>query len=78
MTSIHTVYGIAEPNAGYFYGNRSIALAGQTCVIRAKTIKEDTIDGITAPWYLILAYGTDEMGYDVKESWVFGLRTAAA
>ncbi|EPF30411.1 hypothetical protein HMPREF9194_00728 [Treponema maltophilum ATCC 51939] len=39
---------------------------------------EDTIDGITAPWYLILAYGTDEMGYDVKESWVFGLRTAAA
>ena len=67
-----TVYGIDEDNVGYFYGNRSIALAGQTCVIRAKTIKEDTIDGITAPWYLILAYGTDEMGLDVKESWVFG------
>jgi hypothetical protein len=25
----------------------------QAVTVRAKTVKEDTIDGITAPWYLI-------------------------
>ena len=35
-------------------------------------MKKDTIDGITAPWYLIVAYGTDEMGLDTAEAFVFG------
>lgn len=67
-----TVGGIRENEVGYYYGKRSIALAGQTCTIFAKTVKKDTIDGITAPWYLIVAYGTDEMGLDTAEAFVFG------
>lgn len=67
-----TVGGVSEEGAGFYYGKRSIALAGQTCTIFAKTVKQDTIDGITAPWYLIIAYGTDEMGLDTAEAFVFG------
>ena len=63
-----TVGGIWEDGVGSYYGKRSIALAGQTCTIFAKTVKQDTIDGITAPWYLIVAYGTDEMGLDTAEA----------
>lgn len=37
-----------------------------------QTPKVATIDGITAPWYLILAYGNDDMGMDVEEAWIFG------
>lgn len=66
-----TVYGIDE-YCGYSYKERSIELAGNYCVIRAKTVKESTIDGITAPWYLIYAYGNDDMGMDVHEAWIFG------
>ncbi|MBQ9622902.1 MAG: hypothetical protein IJP90_05010 [Treponema sp.] len=67
-----SVGGVEEEGAGFYYGERSIALAGQTCTIRAKTVKKDTIDGITAPWYLIVAYGVDEMGLDTAEAFVFG------
>ncbi|MCR4631087.1 MAG: hypothetical protein K5786_05605 [Treponema sp.] len=67
-----TVFGVEEEDAGYYYGSRSIALAGQVCTIRAKTVKKDTIDGITAPWYLIYAYGVDEEGLDVEPAFVFG------
>lgn len=67
-----TVGGVSEEGAGFYYGKRSIALAGQTCTIFAKTVKQDTIDGITAPWYLIVAYGVDEMGLDTAEAFVFG------
>lgn len=67
-----TVGGVEKEGAGYYYGSRSIALAGQVCTIRAKTVKKDTIDGITAPWYLIYAYGVDEAGLDVKPAFVFG------
>ena len=71
-SNLVTVGGVDGGNAGYYYGARSIALAGQVCTIRAKTVKKDTIDGITAPWYLIYAYGVDEMGLDVKPAFVFG------
>lgn len=66
-----TVGGIDEYCA-YSYQQRSIEFAGNYCVIRAKTVEKSTIDGITAPWYLILAYGYDEMGMDVAEAWIFG------
>ena len=66
-----TVGGIDEYCA-YSFEPRSIEFAGNYCVIRAKTVEKQTIDGITAPWYLILAYGYDEMGMDVHEAWIFG------
>ncbi len=66
-----TVYGV-ETDVGFYLGNRSIELAGTVARIRARTVKEDTIDGITAPWYLIIAYGFDPMGLETKEAWVFG------
>ncbi len=67
-----TVDGFKKEDAGYYLGARSIALAGQVCTIRAKTVKKDTIDGITAPWYLIDAFGIDDMGLDSKPAFVFG------
>ncbi len=66
-----SVGGIDEYCA-YSYERRSVEFAGNYCVIRAKTVETSTIDGITAPWYLILAYGNDEMGMDVEEAWIFG------
>lgn len=66
-----TVYGV-ETDIGFYLGNRSIELAGTVARIRARTVKEDTIDGITAPWYLIISYGFDPMGLETKEAWVFG------
>ncbi|WP_038176877.1 hypothetical protein [Treponema pedis] len=51
---------------------RSIELAGNYCVIRAKTVATSTIDGITAPWYLIIVYGNDESEMDTEEAWIFG------
>ena len=66
-----TVGGI-DAYCAYSYQLRSIEFAGNYCVIRAKTVEKSTIDGITAPWYLILAYGYDEMGMDVSEAWIFG------
>lgn len=66
-----TVYGV-DTDVGFYMGNRSIELAGTVARIRARTVKEDTIDGITAPWYLIIAYGFDPMGLETKEAWVFG------
>lgn len=66
-----SVGGIDEECA-YSYKTRSIEFAGNYCVIRAKTVENSTIDGITAPWYLIYAYGNDDMGMDVHEAWIFG------
>ncbi|WP_029410755.1 hypothetical protein [Treponema pedis] len=65
------VNGIDE-YCGYSYNKRSIELAGNYCVIRAKTVATSTIDGITAPWYLIIVYGNDESGMDTEEAWIFG------
>lgn len=73
-SDVVSVNGLSESGIGYYYDVRTIALAGQVCTIRAKTINEDTIDGITAPWYLIYAYGNDMWGMDtdVVKAWVFG------
>ena len=66
-------YGGNEGDVGYLYSPRSVEFAGTISTIRAKTVKEDTIDGITAPWYLIVAYGV-QFGEepDFKYVWVFG------
>lgn len=66
-------YGGMEGDAGCLLEKRSVEFAGMIATIRAKTVKQDKIDGITAPWYLIVAYGyqTGE-DPDAKLAWVFG------
>lgn len=70
-SNLVSVFGFQEDNI-YYYKSRHIVFAGQTCTIRAKTIEQDTIDGITAPWYLIYIYGIQEEGVDAELAWVFG------
>ncbi len=68
-----TIDGFDGEDVGFSFMERTIEPAGNICTIRAKTTKSDTIDGITAPWYLILSYGSGNGDTeDIKEAWVFG------
>ena len=49
----------------------NVMLKGIQTSYDARTVKEDTIDGITAPWYRISLYDYDEEGMP-QNFWVFG------
>lgn len=71
--NVITIEGFDGEDIGFSFETRNIEPAGNICTIRAKTTKSDTIDGITAPWYLILSYGCGNGDTeDIKEAWVFG------
>lgn len=74
-SNLVTVYGYGgnAGDVGNLYCNRSIEFAGTVSTIRAKSLKKDTIDGISAPWYLIVAYGRSEGDEDgARWAWIFG------
>ena len=57
----------------YYAAQRSVIYQDTVHLVRAVTVKEDTVDGITAPWYLILEWdGDDAEGGWWEWAWVFG------
>jgi hypothetical protein len=48
---------------------KNIVRAGEVYYYERKTVKKETIDGITAPWYRIEIVLND---YEVARVWVFG------
>ena len=52
--------------------SRCVLYAGTTHKIVGKTMREDTIDGVTAPWYLVWEDSGLEDSYDARLVWVFG------
>src|SRR5574344_952753 len=49
----------------------NLFLKGMTSKILACTVREETIDGITAPWYYISLFDGSDEGIDVNY-WIFG------
>lgn len=70
-SSVVSVTGY-DNEVGFSSKTRSIEYAGKICTVIAKTVEKTTIDGITAPWYMITAYGCDDMGLDFQDAWIFG------
>ena len=49
----------------------NVMLKGMVTSYNAKTVREDTIDGITAPWYMISLFDYDDESMP-RDYWVFG------
>ncbi|MBP5601088.1 MAG: hypothetical protein J6X78_00015 [Treponema sp.] len=49
----------------------NVMLKGMVTSYNAKTVREDTIDGITAPWYMISLFDYDDESMP-QDYWVFG------
>lgn len=67
---VHIDYFNSETEV--FYEDRTIIFQGEIYRVIAKTINNETIDGITAPWYLITVYGAAFDSQKVENAWIFG------
>lgn len=53
--------------------DRTIVFKDDVFIVRAITVTEDTRNGITAPWYLVVEWGEDDGMYTESEwVWIFG------
>lgn len=62
-----------ESDVGHIYEERSVEFAGSILWVNAKSVKEDTIDGKTSPWYYIMC--SDEINnFDgwCYFGWIYG------
>ena len=62
-----------ESDVGHIYEERSVEFAGSILWVKAKSVKEDTIDGKTSPWYYIMC--SDEINnFDGWSyfGWIYG------
>lgn len=62
-----------ESDTGFLTLNRSIEFAGSVLRIKAKSVNEDTVDEITAPWYYVQCSSefNDFIGLPVF-GWIYG------
>lgn len=52
--------------------DRTVVFKGEEYKVLAKTVTDDTIDGITAPWYLIMVEGPAWPDAQTEMVWIFG------
>ena len=55
-----------------YINDRTVVFKGEEYKVLAKSITEDTIDGITAPWYLITVSGPAWPDAHQENVWIFG------
>lgn len=69
---VHLDYYNKEKEA--YISDRTVVFKNEEYKVLAKTVTEETIDGITAPWYLILVEGAPQPPDDplCEYAWIFG------
>ena len=56
-----------------YISDRTVVFKGEEYKVLAKTVTEETIDGIAAPWYLInVEEACKDPSMRIEKVWIFG------